>query len=100
MSVGSTIDGEPNVAAKALAIKRALVETVSDAGAGAIDDTTMALLNQPVDLLHMYKFGGGVTVHNTTRTTLASSRVGNFVAAQVENHLAAIDVRIKQLGGT
>lgn len=100
MSVGSIIDGEPNTAARALALKRALVEVVSDAGSGAIDDTTMALLNTPVDLLHMYKFGGGTTVHNTTRTTLASSRVGNFVAAQYESHLAAIDVRIKQLGGS
>ncbi len=100
MSVGSTIDGEPNVAAKALALKRALVEVVSDAGSGTIDDVTMALLNTHVDLLHMYKFGGGVTAHNTTRTTLASSRVGNFVAAQVENHLASIDLRIKQLGGS
>jgi len=100
MSIGTTIDGEPTNATKALALKRALVETVADAGIGAIDDTTMALLNVPVDLLHMYKFGAGTTAHNTTRTTLASSRVGNFVAAQVETHLAAIDNRLKQLGGS
>jgi|SRR5579864_72784 len=99
MSIGSIIDAEPTTAAKVLALKRALVETVADAYPG-IDNTTMDLLNFQVDLLHMYKFGGGTTAHNTTRLTLASSRVGNFAAAQVETHLAAIDARIKQLGGT
>ncbi|SRR6266699_1738944 len=100
MSIGSVIDGQPNVAARALALKRALVETVADAGAGTIDDATMALLTSYVDLLHMYKFGGGTTAHNVTRTTTATSRVGNFVAAQTETHLASIDVRLKQLGGS
>lgn len=100
MSTGSVIDGEPSVAAKALALKRALVETVADAGINGIDNVTMALLNTPVDLLLMYQFGGGTTAHNTTRGSLASSRVANFAAAQVETHLAAIDTRIKQLGGS
>lgn len=100
MSVGSVIDGEPNVAAQALALKRALVQVVADAAYKSIDDATMELLMVPVDLNHMYKFGGGTTAHATTRATLASARVGNFAVAQVESHLADIDKRITQLGGS
>lgn len=100
MSIGSIIDGEPNVAAQVLALKRALIETVSDAGVKNIDAKTLALLVQPVNLEHMLKFGGGVTSHNTTRITTASARVSNFEVAQVENHLAAIDTQLKALGGS
>ena len=100
MSIGTTIDGEPNVACQALALKRALIETVSDAGLKNIDDTTMALLNKQIDLVHMFKFGGGVTSHNGTRTNAGSARVGNFAVADVENHLAAIDLQLKKLGGS
>lgn len=100
MSDGTTIDGEPNVAAKVLAIKRALIQNVADAAQGAIDSTTMNLLNTQVDLLHMYRFGGGTTAHAPTRGTQASSRVGNFNVAQVESHLADIDKQITKLGGT
>lgn len=100
MSDGTVIDGEPNVAAKCLALKRALVQNVADAAYKSIDDATMALLMVPVDLNHMYKFGGGTTAHATTRGTQASARVGNFAAAQVESHLAEIDSRLKVLGGS
>jgi hypothetical protein len=100
MSIGTTIDSEPNVAATALALKRALIETVSDAGLTAIDAQTMALLAFTVDLPFMQKFGGGVTSHNTTRTTPGSPRTGNFYTAKIEEHLADIDRRIKALGGT
>ena len=100
MSIGTFIDGEPNIAAQCLALKRALVETVADAPQGKIDQATMDLLSFQVDLLHMYRFGAGTTAHNATRTTAASARVGNFVAAQHETHLAAIDLQIKKLGGT
>lgn len=100
MSDGTTIDGEPNTAAKALAIKRALIQTVADAAQGSIDNTTMALLNTPVDLLHMYRYGGGTTAHAATRGQQASARVGNFNVAQVESHLADIDKQIIKLGGT
>lgn len=100
MSVGSVIDGEPNIAAQALAIKRALVQVIADAPYKSIDDATMALLQVPVDLNHMYKFGGGTTAHAPTRGTLATARVGNFVAAQYESHLADIDARLKALGGS
>jgi hypothetical protein len=99
MSIGTTIDAEPNPAAQALALKRALVELIADATPAAIDATTLDLLMKPVDLRHMLKFGGGTTSHNTTRTQAASLRVANFNVAQVENHLADIDKRIKALGG-
>lgn len=100
MSVGSIIDAEPTAATKALALKRALIETVADAGASGIDPQTMALLTAQIDLLHMNKFGGGVTGHNTTRTTPASARVNNFAVAKVEEHLADIDRRLTALGGS
>jgi len=100
MSDGTVIDGEPNVAAKCLALKRALIQNVADAAQGSIDGATMDLLQLPVDLLHMYHFGGGTTAHATTRQTVASSRVANFNVAQVESYLAAIDAKITKLGGT
>jgi hypothetical protein len=100
VSIGTVIDGEPNVATQALALKRALVEIVADAGMAAIDTTTMALLNQHVDLAYMQKFGGGVAIDKGQRATVASARVGNFAAAQVETYLAAIDAQLKKLGGT
>lgn len=100
MSVGSIIDGEPNVACQALALKRALIETVSDAGIKNIDAKTLALLVQPVNLEHMMKFGGGVTSHNSTRVNAGSARVQNFEVAAVENHLADIDRQLKALGGS
>lgn len=100
MSVGSIIDGEPNAVCQALALKRALIETVSDAGATAFDAKSLALVTQVIDLNHMNKFGGGVTSHNTTRTAPGSTRVQNFQVAQVEEHLAAIDRQLKALGGS
>jgi hypothetical protein len=100
MSVGSTIDAEPNAVCKALALKRALIETVADAGATAFDPVSMALLTQAIDLNHMNKFGGGVTGHNTTRTAAGSARVQNFQVAKVEEHLADIDRQLKALGGS
>ena len=100
MSTGSIIDGEPNTACQALALKRALVQLVADAGMAAIDATTMALINAPIDYAFMQKFGGGTTAHAATRATQASARVGNFAAAQVESHLADIDKRLMQLGGS
>jgi hypothetical protein len=99
-TIGQTIDAEPSIAAQCLAIKRALVETVADAGLKAIDDQTLALLMVPVDLAFLQKFGGGITAHNTTRTNPASPRVGNFNVARVEEHLAAIDRQLIKLGGT
>lgn len=99
-TTGQVIDGEPNVACQALALKRALVQLVADAGMTAIDQPTMDLLNKPVDLAYMQKFGGGTTAHATARATQASARVGNFAVAQVESHLAAIDARLKALGGS
>jgi len=100
MSIGSVIDGEPNVACQALALKRALIETVSDAGLANIDSKTMDLLMKQIDLRHMFKFGGGVTSHNTTRTNPGSARVANFVVQDTENHLADIDRQLKALGGS
>jgi len=100
MSIGTIIDSQPNTACTVLALKRALIETVSDAGLTAIDPQTMALLALQVDLPFMNKFGGGVTSHNTTRTTPASARVQNFQVAKVEEHLADIDRRLKALGGS
>jgi len=100
MSIGTVIDAQPNTACTVLALKRALIETVADAGLKAIDDQSMALLTQIVDLAFMGKFGGNVTSHNTTRTTPGSARVQNFQVAKVEEHLADIDRRLKALGGS
>lgn len=100
MSIGSIIDAEPNVAAKCLAIKRALIETVSDAGTKNIDAKTLALINKNVNLDLMLKFGGGVTAHNATRTIPGSARVGNFEVAKVEEYLADIDRQLTALGGS
>lgn len=100
MSTGTIIDGEPNVVCKALALKRALIETVSDAGPTAIDPASMALLTQIVDLQFMNKFGQGVTANNPTRINPGSARTGNFYTAKVEEHLADIDRRLKALGGS
>src|SRR5690242_20155764 len=100
MSIGTTIDGEPNVACQALALKRALVQLVSDAGLSAIAGKTMVLLQIPVDYSHMQKYGGGVTAHAATRTQPGSQRVQIFSVSVVENHLADIDNQLKALGGS
>lgn len=100
MTIGSIIDAEPNAVCQALALKRALIETVSDAGAGAFDAKTLRLLRKEIDLEFMNNFGGGVTAHKTNRLTPGSTRVQNFNVARVEEYLADIDRQLLALGGS
>lgn len=100
MSIGTVIDGESTTEQKCLALKRALIETVADAGPANISPKTLALLLVPVDLNFMLQFGGGTTARNGKRTQAGSSRSGNSHVAMIENHLADIDKQLVALGGS